>query len=156
MQDRSRWDRDLISPGFAALERSASGATLTAYHLEAAIASLHCAASEYEATDWATILDLYDSLYRLKPSPVIALNRAVAAGKARGPEDGLAAVARIHDADRLRDYPFYSAAQGEFHLLASRPADALRHFENALRLARNHTEAEFFERKMESCRRMLS
>ncbi|MCU1245570.1 MAG: polymerase sigma-70 factor, subfamily [Acidobacteria bacterium] len=148
MQDRARWDRELIGRGFAALGRSATGSELSAYHLEAAIASLHCAAPTYEATDWPQILDLYETLLRLRPSPIVALNRAIALGKARGPE---AALATLPDADRLRDYPFYPAAQGELHLLAGHPAEAAKHFRQATALARSPTEAAFFERKLAAC-----
>ncbi len=151
MQDRSRWDQDLIARGFHFMQRSATGEELSEYHLEAAIASLHCAAPSYERTEWARILRLYDELYRLKPSPVVALNRAIALGKARGPDAGLAELDRIPDIDRLRDYPFYPAAQGEFHLLAGRPSEARCYFEEAMKLARNASEARFLERKRDAC-----
>jgi RNA polymerase sigma factor (sigma-70 family) len=153
MQDRSLWDHDLIGRGFVALGRSATGSELSEYHLEAAIASLHCAAATYAATDWPQILELYDSLLRLRPSPIVALNRAIALGMTKGPEAGLAALATLRDAERLRDYPFYPAARGEFHLLAGRPAEGAQHFQQAIALARNRTEAAFFERKLERCGR---
>jgi RNA polymerase sigma-70 factor (ECF subfamily) len=91
-------------------------------------------------------------LYRLKPSPIVALNRAVALGKALGPEQGLAELNKIPDAAKLNDYPFYPAAQGEFHLLAGQPAEAEKYFADATKLARSQTEANFFERKLEACR----
>src|SRR5262245_24491364 len=137
MQDRSKWDHDLIGRGFYFLEQASTGDVLSEYHLEAGIASLHCSAPTYEKTDWAKILELYDSLYRMKPSPIVSLNRAVAAGKALGPEQGLAELLKLSDAVRLKDYPFYPAAQGEFHLLAHRPAEAAKHFEKAVKLARS-------------------
>src|SRR3989454_2838969 len=113
-QDRSRWDRDLIGRGFHFLGKSSMGNELSEYHLEAAIASLHCAAPTYETTDWAKILELYEALYRLNPSPIVASNRAVALGKTLGPEAGLAELRKLPDPTRLKDYPFYPAAQGEF------------------------------------------
>jgi RNA polymerase sigma factor (sigma-70 family) len=152
MQDRTLWDHDLIGRGFVALDRSATGSELSEYHLEAAIASVHCAAATYEATDWPQILGLYDALLRQRPSPIVALNRAIALGMAEGPEAGLAALNTLGNVERLRDYPFYPAAQGEFHLLAGRTIDAARHFQQALALGRNRTEAAFFARKLESCR----
>ena len=82
----------------------------------------------------------------------MALNRAVALGKALGPEEGLAELSRIPDLAKLKDYPFYPAAQGEFHLLAGRPAEAGKHFEEAMRLARGRSATSFFERKLETCR----
>ena len=151
-QDRSKWDQDLIGQGFRFLEESSTGNELSEYHLEAGIASLHCVAASYEETEWVKILKLYDSLYRLKPSPIVALNRAVALGKARGPEEGLAELEKIPDPARLKEYPFYPAAQGECHLLAGRPAEAAKYFENAMTLARSPSERNFFERKLATCR----
>ena len=152
MQDRSKWDRNLMERGFHFLERAAKGNELSEYHLEAGIASLHCAAPTYEDTEWAKILELYDMLYRLKPSPIVALNRAIALGKALGPEEGLAELRKIPDPARLKDYPFYPAAEGEFHLLAGRPAEAGNHFERAIRLARSRSETNFFGRKLKACK----
>jgi len=151
LQDRSIWDRELIGKGFHFLEKSSRGNELSEYHLEAGIAALHCAAPTYEKTDWAKILELYDALYRLKPSPIVALNRAIALGKALGPEEGLAELRKIHDFARLKDYPFFPAAHGEFHLLARRPTEAAKHFEKAIKLARSRSETNFFERKLRAC-----
>lgn len=86
------------------------------------------AAPTYEKIEWAKIQELYDTLYRLKPSPIVALNRVIALGKALGPEEGLAELRKIPDPAKLKDYPFYPAAHGEFHLLAGRPAEARKHF----------------------------
>jgi RNA polymerase sigma factor (sigma-70 family) len=151
MQDRTKWDRDLIGRGFHFLERSSTGDELSEYHVEAGIASLHCAAPAYEKTEWAKILELYDMLYRLKPSPIVALNRTIALGNALGPEQGLAELTRIPDSAKLKDYPFYPAAQGELNLLAGRPAEAVKHFEKAVELARSPSETSFFERKLQAC-----
>jgi predicted RNA polymerase sigma factor len=151
MQDRSKWDQDLIGRGFYFLEKSSMGNELGEYHLEAAIASLHCAAPTYKETEWAKILELYDMLYRLTPSPIVALNRAIALGNALGPEEGLAELNRIPDAARLNEYPFYPAAHGEFHLLAGRLGEASQHFEKAMKLARSPSERNFFERKLKDC-----
>jgi RNA polymerase sigma factor (sigma-70 family) len=148
LQDRSKWDRDLIARGFHFLEKASTGNELSEYHLEAGIAALHCAAPAYEKTEWTKILELYDALYQLKPSPVVALNRAVALGRALGPEEGLAELSKIPDTGNLKDYPFYPAAHGEFHLLAGRLAEAAKHFEKALKLARSRSETDFFERKL--------
>lgn len=151
LQDRSKWDRDLIARGFQFLEKSSTGTELTEFHLQAAIASLHCAAPTYEQTDWARIVELYEELYKMSPSPIVALNRAVAVGNARGPAEGLAELRKIPDSAQLREYPFYPAAHGEFHLLAGRPEEARGHFEQAAQLARGRTEADFFGRKVKSC-----
>ena len=152
VQDRSTWDRELMGRGFQFLEQASTGNELSEYHLEAGIASLHCAAPTYESTEWAKILELYEMLVRLTPSPIVALNRAIAVGKARGPEAGLAELRKIPDPARLKDYPFYPAAQGEFHLLAGRAAEAGECFERAITLARSRSETNFFERKLQACR----
>lgn len=152
IQDRSKWDRELIGRGFHFLEKASMGNELSEYHLEAGIAALHCEAPTYEKTEWAEILELYDLLYRLKPSPIVALNRAIALGNALGPEEGLDELRKIPDSAKLRNYPFYPAAQGEFHLLAGRPAEAEKHFEKAMKLARSRSETNFFERKLKACR----
>lgn len=152
LQDRSKWDRELMERGFQFLDKASRGQEVSAYHLEAGIAALHCVAPTYETTEWARILELYDILYRLKPSPIVALNRAIALGHARGPDEGLAELEKIPDPGKLRDYPFYPAAQGEFHLRAGRPAEAGKYFARALQLARSRAETEFFERKVQACK----
>src|SRR5215510_2885021 len=76
IQDRSKWDRELMEKGFYFLDKSSFGEELSEYHLEAGIASLHCAAPAYENTEWAKILELYDMLYQLKHSAIVAMNRA--------------------------------------------------------------------------------
>lgn len=152
MQNRAKWDHDLIGRGFHFLEKASAGNELSEYHVEAAIAALHCAAVTYEKTEWLKILELYNTLYRIKPSPIVALNRAVAKGKALGPENGLAEIAKIPDAARLKGYPFYPAAQGEFELLAGRPAEAAKYFIQAMHLARTQSESNFFALKLKACR----
>jgi RNA polymerase sigma factor (sigma-70 family) len=150
-QDRSKWDRALIGRGFGFLEQSASGTELSEFHLEAAIASLHSGAETYAKTDWARIQELYDLLYVVKPTPIVALNRAIAVGQAQGPEKGLAELEKITDLSKLKDYPFYAAAQGEFRRLAGCREEARVCFERALKLARNPSEARFLERKLRAC-----
>ncbi|MBI2689246.1 MAG: sigma-70 family RNA polymerase sigma factor [Acidobacteria bacterium] len=151
MQDRSRWDQHLMARGSHFLEKAMTGTQISDFHFEAMIAAMHCAAPEYEATDWRNIARIYNNLYDLRPTPVVALNRAIARGKLFGPDQGLAELNNIPDIGKLKDYPFYAAAQGEFHLEAGRPAEAAAHFENAIRLARNPSEALFFENKRSQC-----
>src|SRR5207244_5517711 len=119
-QDRSRWDRALIQRGFDLLDRSASGDQISEYHLEAAIASKHCAAPSVAQTDWAGIVDLYDLLVRLRPSPVITLHRAIAVGEARGAEAGLEALDAVANDPKLRASPYLPAARARLRLGAGR------------------------------------
>src|SRR6185295_9275175 len=115
-QDRSAWDARLTADGLALLDRSATGETLSAYHVEAAIAAVHASARSIEDTDWGAIVTLYDRLMDIAPSPIVALNRAIAVGQRDGPEAGLQALRSIEDRDRLTQYPFYAAASGEMEL----------------------------------------
>jgi RNA polymerase sigma-70 factor (ECF subfamily) len=151
-QDRSRWDRQLIEEGMRRLDASAEGDTLAARHLEAAIAACHASARSFAETDWAAIRDLYDLLLRLDPSPIVALNRAIALGMAEGPEAGLQALAEIPDRERLRRYPFYPAAMAELEARAGRAERAAELLEIALRLGRNPAERDLLARKLEACR----
>ncbi len=150
-QDRSCWDHGLIDEGEALLEQSATGPELTEYHLEAAIAWLHARAPSTEGTEWARIVQVYDRLLELHPSPVVALNRAIALAQAEGPDQGLAAIRAIQGGERLGEYPFYPAALGDLELKAGRAELAARHFQVALILARNPTERRFFAQRLRAC-----
>ena len=150
-QDRSRWDARLIADGLALLERSAAGQELTAYHVEAAIAALHASAPSVDQTDWAAIVSLYDRLMKIAPSPIVALNRAIAVGQRDGADRGLEEVQSIVDRDRLDRYPFLPAALGELELRRGNREPAREHFSAALALARNPTERRFLEKRVRAC-----
>jgi len=150
-QDRSQWDTTLIAEGERLLDLSASGSELSEYHVEAAIAWVHTTAHRAEETDWAMIVSLYDKLMAIRPSPVVALNRAIAVAQREGPERGLEEINAIVNADRLAGYPFYHAALGEFELQSGRDAIARQHFQTALALARNPTEKHFLEKRIAAC-----
>jgi len=147
-QDRGRWDGALVAEGLRRLARSAEGSDLTAYHLEAAIAARHAVAPSFAATDWPAIVGLYDLLLRLRPGPVVELNRAIAVGMAEGPEAGLRALGAILDPDRLAGYPFLPAALAEFEARAGRPELARSRLREALSLARNPDEEGLLARKL--------
>jgi RNA polymerase sigma-70 factor (ECF subfamily) len=147
-QDRSRWDRRLIAEGEQLLAASAEGGELSEYHLEAAIAGVHAQARQPEETRWDLIVMLYDKLLRLRPSPVVALGRAVAIGERDGPERGLEEILAMSDRERLADYPFYPAALGDLELRAGKRERAAEHFRQAMRLARNPMERRFFEQRV--------
>src|SRR5215471_18006805 len=139
-QNRSRWDHELVLEGMALLEHSAAGSDLTEYHVEAAIASFHAGAPSTQDTNWEAIVSLYDTLMRMRPSPVVALNRAIAVAQNEGPDRGLEEINSITDRDRLAAYPFYSAALGELELGRGRCEIAREHYRAALALARNGME----------------
>src|SRR5207248_7701800 len=147
-QNRSQWDRELVAEGLKLLELSATGTELTEYHVEAAIASIHSRALRAEDTDWASIVSLYDTLMTIRPSPIVALNRAIAIAQNEGPERGLEEIRSISDRDRLAAYPFYSAALGELEFRRGRHETAREHFREALALARNPMERRFLRKKI--------
>ena len=152
-QDRSRWDRKMIETGRAWLERSAFGSEISGYHVEAAIASVHAEASRFEDTDWSAIVSLYDTLMTIAPSPIVALNRAIAIAQLHGPQQGLDAIDAITDRERLLHYPFYHAARGELERRRGDSTVARVHFEAAHALARSPAEQRFLVKRIEACAR---
>jgi predicted RNA polymerase sigma factor len=150
-QDRTRWDAALVQRGLELLDRSAAGEVVSAFHVEAAIAAVHAQAPSLDETDWSAIVDLYDRLMSIAPSPVVALNRAIAIAQRDGPERGLAAIRGITGAERLQDYPFYPAAIGELELRRGDSSAARRYFSSAAALARSPIERRFLERRARDC-----
>jgi RNA polymerase sigma factor (sigma-70 family) len=150
-QDRSLWDRQLIAEGMKLLDLSATGSELSEYHLEAAIASVHVTARRVEDTDWPQIVSLYDQLMAIRPSPVIALNRAIAIAQHQGAQHGLDEIRAISDSERLANYPFYHAALGEFEFRKGNRRAARDHFKVALDLARNPMERQFLNLRVNAC-----
>jgi RNA polymerase sigma-70 factor, ECF subfamily len=147
-QDRSLWDRQLIAEGGTLVERSLESRRFGAYTIQAAIAAVHAEARTAEETDWGEIVGLYDVLWRMDPSPVVELNRAVAVGMRAGPAAGLDLVERILARGDLRDYRFAHAARAEFCRRLGRVADARDSFERALSLTKQEPERRFLERRI--------
>jgi RNA polymerase sigma-70 factor (ECF subfamily) len=128
-QDRDLWDRTKIAAGFHHLDRAARGDELSVYHLEAGIAACHVAPGE---TDWPYILQIYDDLLERKPTPVVALNRAVALAMAEGPAAGIAAVEEIREEPSLAGYYPLPVTLGELYARAGDPERAAACFQEAL------------------------
>jgi RNA polymerase sigma-70 factor (ECF subfamily) len=147
-QDRTRWDAQLVASGLELFDSSRAGTELSAYHVQAAIAVVHASAPSFAATDWKSVVALYDQLMSIAPSPVVALNRAIAIGQRDGAARGLAELEAITDAKRLRSYPFFPAALGELELRLGRCDAARRHFQAALALARNDAERRFLQKRL--------
>jgi len=150
-QDRSRWNRALIVEGMDYLRRSGSGERVDEVHLEAGIAALHCLADSYDRTDWDGIIRLYDALLDLRPSPVVALNRAIAVAERDGPRAALDALEAILDEPVLRHYHLLPATLAELHLRLGHLDNATLHFRRALALTSSPTEKRFLERKLAAC-----
>jgi RNA polymerase sigma-70 factor (ECF subfamily) len=150
-QDRTKWDRMRIRRGLAHLGQSAAGARLTRWHLEAGIAAAHALASSYEQTDWPQILELYDSLLALDPSPIVALNRTVALARVQGPAAALADLQKIPRRRTLETYHLFHAVQGSLLHDSGRDAEAATALQRALALVTVPAEREFLERRLALC-----
>ncbi len=142
-QDRSRWRRDQISEGMAIVDRALAFGRPGRYLIEAAIAGLHSGAPSADATDWAQIDVLYGSLHRFLPTPVVALNQAVARAMAHGPESGLAIVeGLVADGQLERWYLLYSTRAELLHR-AGRDREAAVDFRRASGMAPSETEQRY-------------
>lgn len=152
-QDRARWDHGLIAEGLGHLERAASGSEVTPYHVEAAIAAAHAVPRDEASTDWAWIVRLYDDLLAIKPSPVVALNRAIALAMAEGPAAGIAALECIETDPALARYYLLPAALGGLLLKRGHPARAAQHYRDALTRSCSAPERRFLEKQLARCTR---
>jgi len=145
-QDRSRWDRREIEEGVRVLNGALRLQRPGRYQIEAAIAALHASAQSVDEVDWPQIAALYEQLLAFVPSPVVALNRAVAVAEAGRPEDGLALVDRI---DGLERYHLLHAVRADFLRRLGRPEEASDAYRQALELTRNPAEQEFIARRLD-------
>jgi RNA polymerase sigma-70 factor, ECF subfamily len=151
-QDRSLWDRALIAEGAGLVERALESRRFGPYTIQAAIAGVHAEARTADETDWGEIVGLYDVLWRMDPSPVIELNRAVAVAMRAGPASGLELVERILGRGDLKDYRFAHAARAELCRRLGRLTDARQSFERALALTKQEPERRFIERRLAELR----
>jgi RNA polymerase sigma-70 factor (ECF subfamily) len=145
-QDRSRWDRDLISEGQAIVRACLRRNQPGPYQIQAAINAVHSDAATAASTDWRQILQLYDQLLVLAPSPVAALNRAVAVAEVDGPQAALAALDDLH----LDGYYLFHAIRADLFRRLERDADAALAYEAAIALAGNNAERAFLQRRRQS------
>jgi RNA polymerase sigma-70 factor (ECF subfamily) len=133
-QDRSRWDAGLIAGGFRHLARAAAGDRLTRFHLQAEIESCHAAAATFPLTDWPRILRAYDALAQVAPSPVVAVNRAVARCMVEGPAAGLRALEALSSERRLATYYPYHVARADILSRLGRDTESAVALQTALSL----------------------
>lgn len=146
-QDQSRWDTALVREGTAVFERSCTGPELSAFHVEAAIALCHTVSPP----DWRRILALYDDLLVVRPSAVVRLNRAIALAAVDGPRAGIAELDRLSGEPSLAGHLPLPAALGALHLRAGDPAEAARHYREALRLPCSEPQRRFLEQRLAGC-----
>jgi len=163
-QDRSLWDRQLIDEGVRLIRLALSPPSTVAqsrgsdagpgtrrfgpYAIQAAIAAVHAEASTPSATDWEEIVGLYDALMEVNPSPVVALNRAVAVAMRDGPAAGLALVDEILSSGELADYRLAHAARAEFCRRLGKTGEARTSYQRALKLTRQEPERRFIEKRL--------
>jgi RNA polymerase sigma-70 factor (ECF subfamily) len=146
-QDRSRWHKHQIAEALPLVDESLRGEP-GPFALQAAIAALHCQAERAEDTDWRQIVRLYDHLERLQPSPVVALNRAVAVAMAEGPRPALAIIDRLAAAGDLENYHLLHAARADLLRRAGSPSEAAKSYSRALALVTNDSERRYLERRL--------
>ena len=146
-QDRQRWDKKLIAEGLALVEKALRHRRPGPYQVQAAIAALHARAQHPQDTDWAQIDLLYGALERMQPSPVVTLNRAVAAAKVRGAEAALAMIEPL--ADKLDRYFYFHGARGAFLIALGRSQEARIAFDRAIALANTPAEATHIRQQLD-------
>ncbi|MGW6915368.1 RNA polymerase sigma factor [Kitasatospora sp. NPDC054939] len=147
-QDRSRWDHTMIEEGRGLVVRALTGGPPGPYGVQAAIAALHDEAADLAATDWPQVVALYEVLLALTPSPVVALNRAVAVAMRDGPQAGLALLDELADEQQLRGHHPYPAARGELLHRLGRLPEAATAYREALGLAGTEPERAHLRRKL--------
>ena len=131
-----------------ALDRASAGGRITAFHLEAGIAACHAAAASWEATNWTQIVELYDELFTLTKSPVVAMNRAIAVSRVDGALSGLAALDAIENLSALDRYPLLPAIQAELWREAGDVNRAIACYRAALGLARSTPEQRWLTSRL--------
>jgi RNA polymerase sigma-70 factor (ECF subfamily) len=144
-QDRSRWNHQQIAEALPLVEEALRGGT-GAYALQAAIAALHCQAARAEETDWVQIVQLYDVLERLQPSPIVSLNRAVAIAMADSPQSALGLIDRL--ATELDSYHLFHATRADLLRRVGALKEATQSYRRALELVTNDSERRFLERRL--------
>lgn len=147
-QDRSKWNFGLIVAGNEYMNKSAFGGSLSRYHLEAAIAFEHSTAGSFEATNWPRILELYEALCRISPSPVLEMNKAVAAMKVWGAREALNILTNIGDKKKIETYYIYHSLIGDIYAQLERRGEALRAFETAMSMTRSEAERKLLRAKI--------
>lgn len=147
-QDRSKWNRSLMSKGFELMEESTEPFEVTTYHLEAAIASQHASARTFEQTDWKSIYHLYEMLYQLQPNPIVAMNKAIASSYAISKQNALKELQQIKG---LENHHVYYASIAEVYFDLDNKEQAKFFFKKALELTSSSFDQQLLMNKINSC-----
>jgi RNA polymerase sigma-70 factor (ECF subfamily) len=148
-QDRSLWNQALIREGQSHLARALTSAPTGSYTIQAAIAATHADAKTAADTDWHQIVDLYDALLQIQPSPVVALNRAVAIAMRDGPQPGLELIDDILDNGDLAEYHLAYAARADLCRRLGKTDAARESYQQALELATQEPERRFLQKRLQ-------
>jgi RNA polymerase sigma-70 factor (ECF subfamily) len=142
-QDRAHWDRELVAEGQALVRRCLAANRPGPYQLQAAVSAVHADATRAADTDWGQILALYDHMMQLAPSPIVALNRAVAVAEVHGPDAALDAIAGLD----LPAYPLFHAVRADFLARVGRTREACQEYDTAIGITENAVERAFLVRE---------
>jgi predicted RNA polymerase sigma factor len=148
-QERNQWDPALLALGVAQLERAAHGNELSEYHLQAAIAAVHATSASVAETNWPRLVAFYDQRLALAPSPVVALNRAVAQSMVEGPEIALASLDELSAEPGLKNYYLLPAVRADFLRRLGRTAEAAACYQEALTYPCSEPERRFLVRRID-------
>ena len=149
-QDRSQWERSFISQGFRFLKQARSGNILSSYHLEAGIASIHCSAPSFEATDWCAILALYDQLHKVHPSPFVAFNRCIALSYCESPDSAFEELVQLGSHKVLNTYYLYHVTLGKLCLEMGLTQAAGEHLKQGLDLTKIDVEKAYIRKLIQA------
>jgi RNA polymerase sigma-70 factor (ECF subfamily) len=133
------------------LDRSAEGKSVSTYHLEAGIAWLHCSSPSYTQTNWKAILQLYDALMTIQPSPIYLLNRAIVIAEIEGPQAGIHAIESAARLEDMRNYHLLDMTIGELHRRAGDFSEAIRHFKSARLKTNSPPDHDLIDRRIAEC-----
>jgi RNA polymerase sigma factor (sigma-70 family) len=148
MQDRKTWNQQLIEYGNYCMNKAAFGENVTAYHIEAAIAYEHCIAPSFEKTNWERILELYNWLCKISPSPVTELNKMIIVMQLHGPSAALQELQTISNKNKIESYYLYHSLLGEIYSRLHDKKNAKHFFENAMKMTRSETEKRLLLEKI--------
>jgi RNA polymerase sigma-70 factor (ECF subfamily) len=148
-QDRSQWDQSLLAHAIEQLEQAAHGDELSEYHLQAGIAAVHATSASFEQTDWPRLVELYDRLLALAPSPVAALNRAIAQSMVEGPESSLASLDELSAEPAMKNYYLLPAVRADSLRRLGRSDEAVACYREALDYPCTEPERRYLWRRIE-------
>jgi len=140
-----------MQTGLSNLEKSTYNKKVTAYHILATISAYHCVASNFESTEWKSILSLYDSLLQFDNSPIVLLNRAIALSKVSGAENGINELELIKDTPSVKSYYLFYSTQAQFYIELNKFSNAADSLEKAIALAPLSSEKRLLIERLKTC-----